>query len=154
MGLGKLGRCLVLGFGLAVFCSTPHVADSADPVRVRTTLVWSNPPVVSAAAYVSGIQASADAAFVRWLMEQMPVTNLVAKPEALASIDAAGAIVNYVLAWGWEHQKEAGVFATVSELVDQVSDNPAARLTAQEIAARVERAAQPTKTAQAAAVQV
>ena len=36
-----------------------------------------------------------------------------------------------------ELQKEAGVFATVSDLVDQLSDNPAARMTAQEIAERV-----------------
>jgi hypothetical protein len=42
--------------------------------------------------------------------------------------------------WLMEHQKEAGVFATVSALVDQVSDNPAARLTAQEIADQVRRA--------------
>ena len=42
--------------------------------------------------------------------------------------------------WLMEHQKEAGVFATVSALVDQVSDNPAAKLTAQEIAERVKRA--------------
>ena len=53
--------------------------------------------------------------------------------------------------WLMDHQKEAGVFATVSALVDQVSDNPAARLTAQEIAARVERASQPAKSAQATA---
>ncbi len=31
-------------------------------------------------------------------------------------------------------KKEAGVFATVSQLVDQLTDNPAARMTAQEIA--------------------
>jgi hypothetical protein len=36
--------------------------------------------------------------------------------------------------WLMEHQKEAGVFATVTTLVDQLSDNPAAKLTAQEIA--------------------
>jgi len=48
-----------------------------------------------------------------------------------------------------EHQKEAGVFATVSALVDQVGDNPAARLTAQEIAARVERATHSAKSAEA-----
>lgn len=42
--------------------------------------------------------------------------------------------------WLMEHQKEAGVFATVSALVDQVSDNPAAKMTAQEIADRVQRA--------------
>ncbi len=53
--------------------------------------------------------------------------------------------------WLMEHQKEAGVFATVSELVDKVSDNPAARMTAQEIAERVLRA-QAAKSAQAAAV--
>ncbi len=42
--------------------------------------------------------------------------------------------------WLKEHQKEAGVFTTVSELVPQLSDNPAARLTALEIAERVQRA--------------
>jgi hypothetical protein len=42
--------------------------------------------------------------------------------------------------WLMEHQKEAGVFATVSALVDQLSDNPAAKMTAQEIAARVQPA--------------
>ena len=44
--------------------------------------------------------------------------------------------------WLMEHQKEAGVFATVSGLVDQFSDNPAAKMTAQEIAARVQQATQ------------
>ncbi len=53
--------------------------------------------------------------------------------------------------WLMEHQKEAGVFATVSGLVDQLSDNPAARLTAQEISARVERAAQGSTGVAAAA---
>jgi hypothetical protein len=49
-----------------------------------------------------------------------------------------------------EHQKEAGVFATVSGLVDQLSDNPAARLTAQEISDRVQRATQGSASAPAA----
>ena len=44
--------------------------------------------------------------------------------------------------WLMEHQKEAGVFTTVSSLVDQFSDNPAAKLTAQEIIERVQRARQ------------
>ena len=43
--------------------------------------------------------------------------------------------------WLMEHQKEAGVFATVSGLVDQLSDNPAARMTAQEISERLKSAA-------------
>jgi hypothetical protein len=42
--------------------------------------------------------------------------------------------------WLIEHQKEAGVFTTVSGLVDQFTDNPAAKMTAQEIAERVKRA--------------
>jgi hypothetical protein len=39
-----------------------------------------------------------------------------------------------------DHQKEAGVCATVSGLVDQLSDNSAAKMTAQEIAQRVRKA--------------
>ena len=42
--------------------------------------------------------------------------------------------------WLMEHQKEAGVFTTVSGLVEQLSDNPAARMTAQEIAQRLQQA--------------
>jgi hypothetical protein len=42
--------------------------------------------------------------------------------------------------WLMEHQKQAGVFQTVSTLVDAFTDNPAAKLTAQEIAERVKKA--------------
>lgn len=42
--------------------------------------------------------------------------------------------------WLMAHQKEAGVFTTVAGLVDNLSDNPAAKLTAQEIADRVKLA--------------
>jgi len=45
------------------------------------------------------------------------------------------------------HQKEAGVFAAVSGLVDQLSDNPAAKLTAVEIMERVQRAVGVAKAA-------
>jgi glycerol-3-phosphate dehydrogenase len=123
------------------------------------------------------------------------VTNLVAKPEMLATIEATGSIVNTFLPgigsmaalllgglyhgyrqtrnrrvnealvqgvetaravltttpqgqaadaafvkWLMEHQKEAGVFTTVSGLVDQLTDNPAAEAVAREIAERVRRA--------------
>ena len=44
--------------------------------------------------------------------------------------------------WLMEHQQEAGVFSTVSDLVENFSDNPAARMTAQEIAQRVQQAQQ------------
>jgi hypothetical protein len=44
--------------------------------------------------------------------------------------------------WLMDHQKEAGVFTTVSGLVEQLSDNPAAKMTAQEIAQRVQQAQQ------------
>ena len=42
--------------------------------------------------------------------------------------------------WLMEHQKEAGVFTAVSTLVDSFTDNPAAKMTAQEIAERVKKA--------------
>src|SRR5512136_2753710 len=45
-----------------------------------------------------------------------------------------------LVTWLMDHQKETGVFATVSQLVDQLCDNPAAKLTAQEILERVQRA--------------
>jgi len=53
--------------------------------------------------------------------------------------------------WLMDHQKEAGVFTTVSGLVEQLSDNPAAKLTAQEIAARVQQAQQQRTAGQAVA---
>ena len=42
--------------------------------------------------------------------------------------------------WLMEHQEQAGVFATVSGLVDKLSHNPAVKMTAQEIAQRVAKA--------------
>ena len=42
--------------------------------------------------------------------------------------------------WLMTHQKEAGVFTAVTTLVDNFTDNPAARMTAQEIAERVNAA--------------
>jgi hypothetical protein len=42
--------------------------------------------------------------------------------------------------WLMEHQREAGVFTTVSDLVSQLSDNPAARMAAQEISERLKQA--------------
>ena len=52
--------------------------------------------------------------------------------------------------WLMDHQKEAGVFTTVSGLVEQLTDNPAARMTAQEIAQRVQQAQQQRTAGQAA----
>ena len=54
--------------------------------------------------------------------------------------------------WLMDHQREAGVFSTVSELVESVSDNPAARMTAQEIAQRVLAAQQRLSNQPATAV--
>jgi hypothetical protein len=136
---------------------------------------------------------------------QVPVTNLVARPEAVAAIEATGSIVNTFMPgagslvalalggvyhgyrrvrnrrvaaaliqgvetaravltampqgqkadaqfvkWLMEHQKEAGVFTTVSGLVEQLADNPAARMAAQEIAQRLQRAQQPRAASPAA----
>jgi hypothetical protein len=53
--------------------------------------------------------------------------------------------------WLMDHQKGAGVFTTVSGLVEQFTDNPAAKMTAQEIAQRVQQA-QTTRSAATATV--
>ena len=135
---------------------------------------------------------------------QVPVTNLVAKPEALGAIEAIGSVTNtfapgigsivtlalaglyhgyqhvrnrkvnealvqgvetaravltttpqgqaadaHFVKWLMDHQKEAGVFTTVSGLVEQLSNNPAAKMTAQEIAQRVQQAQQQRTAGQA-----
>jgi C4-type Zn-finger protein len=51
-----------------------------------------------------------------------------------------------------DHQKEAGVFTTVSGLVEQLTDNPAAKMKAQEIAQRVQQAQQQRTANQSATV--
>ena len=56
--------------------------------------------------------------------------------------------------WLMDHQREAGVLGTVSDLVESVSDNPAARMTAQEILQRVLAAQQRTGTPAAGSVPV
>ena len=53
--------------------------------------------------------------------------------------------------WLMDHQKEAGVFTTVSGLVEHLSDNPAAKMTAQEIAQRVQQAQSQRTASQTAA---
>ena len=52
--------------------------------------------------------------------------------------------------WLMDHQQEAGVLSTVSDLVDSFADNPAARMTAQEIAQRVQKAQQQPPAVQTA----
>jgi hypothetical protein len=56
--------------------------------------------------------------------------------------------------WLMDHQKEAGVFTTVSGLVEQLTDNPAAKMTAQEIAQRVQQAQQQRPAGPGAAVPI
>ena len=58
----------------------------------------------------------------------------------LTSTPQGQAVDAQFVKWLMDHQKEAGIFATVSDLVDQVSDSPAAKMTAQEIAQRAQRA--------------
>jgi hypothetical protein len=53
--------------------------------------------------------------------------------------------------WLMDHQKEAGVFTAVSAMVDEFSDNPAAKMTAQEIVQRIQQAQQQRGAVQAAA---
>ena len=185
-----------------VVTNTVVVTNLVPVVTERTNVVY----VTNAASGVVAGYATREPVATNWVTAtvtqavpvfmtnfvQVPVTNLVAKPEAVAVIDGTGSIVNTfapgigsiwalalgglyhgyrqvrnrkvnealiqgvetaraVLAttpqgqaadaafvkWLMEHQKEAGVFVTVSQLVEQLSDNPAARMTAQEIAERV-----------------
>ena len=53
--------------------------------------------------------------------------------------------------WLLTHQTEAGLFTTVSTLVDSLTDNPAAKLTAREIAERLRLAEQRAAGGKAAA---
>ena len=192
-----------------VVTNTVVVTNLVPVVTERTNVVY----VTNAASGVVSGYATREPLATNWVTAtvtqavpvlttnfvQVPVTNLVAKPEAVAVIDGTGSIVNTfapgigsILAlalgglyhgyrqvrnrkvnealvqgvetarailtttpqgevadaafvkWLMEHQREAGVFVTVSQLVEQLSDNPAARMTAQEIAARVLKAEQPS----------
>jgi hypothetical protein len=69
----------------------------------------------------------------------------------LASTPQGVAADAQLVKWLMGHQKEAGVFATVTGLVDQFTDNPAARVTAMEITERVRGATKRSSVAQPAA---
>jgi hypothetical protein len=165
-------------------------------------VTWTNAPVVRVVTNEVVVTNAATGALLTNFVPtfytnlvQVPVTNLVAKPEALAAIGAAGSVANtfapgigsivalvlgglyhgyrqlrnrkvnealvqgvetaravltatpqgqavdaQFVKWLMQNQKEAGVFAAVSGMVDQLSDNPAAKMTAQEILDRVQRA--------------
>jgi hypothetical protein len=60
----------------------------------------------------------------------------------LATTPQGQAVDGQFVKWLMDHQQEAGVFTTVSDLVAQVSDSPAAKLAAEEIAQRVKLAQQ------------
>jgi len=190
-----------------VFTNTIVVTNTVPQVVERTSIVFVTNSVSGA---VSGYMAREPVAtnmvaavvtnFVPVFFTntvQVPVTNLVAKPSAVAAIDASGSVINTFLPgigsilalalgglyhgyqqvrnrkvnealiqgvetaravltttpqgqaadaqfvkWLMDHQKEAGVFATVSGLVENLTDNPAAKMTAQEIAQRVQQAQQ------------
>jgi hypothetical protein len=62
----------------------------------------------------------------------------------LATTPQGQAVDAQFVRWLMEHQREAGVFTTVSDMVETLSDNPAAKVTAQEIAQRVRQAQQRT----------
>lgn len=161
----------------------------------RLTLAWDPSPSAELAGYRLYWGTNNFVPVFYTNVVQVPVTNLVSKPEALATIEATGSIVNtfapgigsmvalalaglyhgyrqvrnrkvnealvqgvetarailtttpqgqaadaQFVKWLMDHQKEAGVFTIVSSLVQQLSDNPAARMTAQEIAQRIQQA--------------
>ena len=190
-----------------VFTNTIVVTSTVPQVIERTNVVFvTNAASGAVSAYAERVPLATN--FVLMTLTNVvpvfetnhvtvPVTNLVGKPGAEATIAATGSIVNtfapgigsllalalgglyhgyrqvrnrkvnaaliqgvetarailtttpqgqaadaQFVKWLMEHQREAGVFTTVSGLVEQLTDNPAARMTAQEIAQRVQQAQQ------------
>lgn len=80
----------------------------------------------------------------------IPVRNRKVNEALIQGVETARAVLtttpqgqaadDQFVKWLMDHQKEAGVFSTVSQLVDQLTDNPAAKMAAQEIADRVQKA--------------
>ena len=192
---------VVIAAALALVLACANGCSTLDRAY-QEEVTWTNAPVVQVFTNEVVVTNTATSSVVTNLVPvfttncvQVPVTNLVAKPEAEAAIAATGSVVNtfapgigsivalvlgglyhgyrqlrnrrvnetlvqgvetarailtttpqgeaadaQFVKWLMEHQREAGVFTTVSNLVDQLSDNPAARMTAQEIAARVQQA--------------
>jgi len=180
-----------------VFTNTVLVTNTVPVVTERTHVVFVTNATTGAVTGYATREPVATNMVAAVVTNYVPVTNLVARPEAEATIQATGSVINtfapgigsivalalgglyhgyrqvrnrkvnealvqgvetaravltntpqgqaadaQFVKWLMEHQKEAGVFTTVSDLVDQLSDNPTARLTAQEIAERMERAEQ------------
>jgi hypothetical protein len=177
--------------GLAMCVAAIGIAGCGTLDRAYDTEVtWDEVPVVeTSGGTVPGLETN---------LMSVPTTNLVARPEALATIEAAGNMVNTFLPgigsivalalgglyhgyrqvrnrkvnaalvqgvetarailettpqgqqadaafvkWLMTDQKRAGIFTTVTDLVDTVADNPAAKLAAEEIAKRVEKVTVP-----------
>jgi len=205
---GKCGLIVMVVAGLVAACGLSGCATLDRAYRQEVT--WTNAPVVEVVTNAVVVSRSVTGPmgtnvvtevvtnFVPVFytnMVRVAVTNLAARPEALASIEAAGVGINtfapgigsivalvlgglyhgyrqlrnrkvnealvqgvetarailtttpqgqvadaHFVKWLMDHQKEAGVFATVSDLVERVSDSPAARVAAQEIAERVQQA--------------
>ena len=75
-------------------------------------------------------------------MNEAPIQGVETARAVLETTPQGQAADAQLVRWLMEHQKEAGVFTTVSTLVDTLSDNPAAKLTAHDILERVQRSQQ------------
>jgi hypothetical protein len=62
--------------------------------------------------------------------------------EVLATTPQGQAADAQFVRWLMQNQKEVGVFTTITSLLEQLGDNPAAKLTAEEILERLQRAEQ------------
>jgi hypothetical protein len=169
------------------------VVTNAVPVVTERTNIVLVTNAVSGAVTAYAVREPVGTNFVAVMVTvRVPVTNLVARPEAEEAMRAAGTVINAfapgvgsilalvlgglyhgyrqlrnqkvnealvqgvetaravlistaqgkaadaeLVRWLMVHQKEAGVFATVTELVEEFTDNPAARVTAQEISERL-----------------
>ncbi len=143
-----------------------------NPVQVPVTNLVSKPGAVTAIAAAGSIVNTVAPGFGSVLALALgglyhgyrQVWNRKVNEVLIQGIETARAILTTTplgpaaeaqfVKWLMEHQKEPGVFTTVLGLVEQLSDNPAVRLPAQEIAERVRQVQQQQQrgTGQAAAV--
>jgi hypothetical protein len=89
---------------------------------------------------INGTHADHEAATLDWARAR----DVLVGEDAFKAAAAADA---QFVKWLMDHQKEAGVFTTVSGLVEQLCDNPAARLAAQEISNRLRQAQEQARLA-------
>ena len=131
----KTGRVKAASSGLPATNSAAVVVTNTTVERVTNLVAvtytnWVERPEVRAGLY------GAWARLKNRKVNEALVQGVETARAMLEQTPQGQAVDAEFVRWLQAHQKEAGVFVAVSRLVDQYSDNPAARVAAQEIAGR------------------